>query len=311
MVSLSTQSLAAVVLLCLVSGSTGGYVAVSFLLYAPKITAMESELLKARIELVDTRVMYNQLNENYTRLNSAYLELNSSLSDLAREISDLRYDHDDLESMWNRITQTTRTDNVATTLLYHTDFGKASNIISISIPLDTYKWYHEVLIHPWLARGQITPAEAYITPSEPVVSSIVATVKAHTSDEEELADALLDLVQDKSHALSIRYYPTQEYKYPVETLVEVGGDCDTHAFLYATLLKAAGFKALLVFSADMTHAAVAVHLNGDPKHSATNQQLSFTVDGLKYYYAETTTYGWRVGDCPPETAGLTFSLLPI
>ena len=311
MVSLSTQSLTAIVLLCLVSGSAGGYVAVSFLLYVPKITAMESELSKARIELVDTRMMYNQLNVNYTCLTSMYLELNSSFSDLVREISDLRSDYSDLESRWDRVTQTTRTDNVATTLLYYTDFGKEPNIISINTPYDTYKRYHEVLSHPWLARGQITPAKAYITPNEPVISSIVATVKAHTSDEEELADALLDLVQDKSHVLSIRYYPTQEYKYPVETLVEMGGDCDTHAFLYATLLKAAGFRALLVFSTDMAHAAVAVHLNGDPKHSATNQQLSFTVDGLKYYYAETTTYGWRVGDVPPETAELTFSLLPI
>lgn len=48
-------------------------------------------------------------------------------------------------------------------------------------------------------------------------------------------------------------------------------DCDTHVFLYASLLKIAGFKVLLAFTADRTHVAVVVHLLSSPKHSTQIQ----------------------------------------
>ena len=310
MAILSPLKLTSIVLVCLVLGSASGY-AVAYLLYLPKITGLESELSTAKTGLTEEQKRYDQLSINNTRLISMYSELNSSYADVVSEFSGLKSDYLNLKSRWDRILQKTKTDQVATTILYYTDFGRVSNLININISYDTYRRYHEVFDHPWLAKSDAGPARAYITPDEPVIEFMVTIVKAQTNDEEELADALLDLVQDKSHVLSVRYYPTLEYKYPVETLVEMGGDCDTHAFLYATLLKAAGFRVLLLLSTDRTHAAVAVHLNNDPKNSATKQLRYFTVDGLRYYYAETTSWGWRVGDLPPDMSELTFSILLI
>jgi hypothetical protein len=148
----------------------------------------------------------------------------------------------------------------------------------------------------------------YITPNEPIITNIVSKIKGQTGSEEELADALLDYVQDKSFTLSNRYYPTEEYKYPIETLVSMGGDCDTHAFLYATLLKAAGFKVLLAFTSDRSHIGVAVHLENEPTHCERNYY--FTQDGVRYYYAETTGWGWMVGEMPPDM-GESFFLVSI
>ena len=160
------------------------------------------------------------------------------------------------------------------------------------------------------------PAKDYITRNETIVSQIVETVVSQTRSEEELANALLDFVQDKQNGLSIRYYPTREFKYPIETLVEMGGDCDTHAILYATLMKAARFEVLLLYSNEeidgQHHVAIAVRLEKPPQNSLSKIEDSvFNYNGEKYYYAETTSWGWRVGDLPQKFQNLTFRAMPL
>jgi hypothetical protein len=129
------------------------------------------------------------------------------------------------------------------TIVYYTNNGKNQQILSLSIPYEKYDAYHKKN-HPYWGENNLTSAIEYVSSNETIINQIVETVKGQTKNEEELANALLDLVQDKESALSIRYYPTTELKYPIETLVEMGGDCDTHSFLYGTLMKAAGFKVL-------------------------------------------------------------------
>lgn len=201
------------------------------------------------------------------------------------------------------------------TIVYYTNFSNKEQTITLSVPFEKYNsttysnhaiWNNETL----------TPAKDYITDNETIVSQIVEAVISQTQSEEELANALLDFVQDKQNGLSIRYYPTRELKYPIETLVEMGGDCDTHAILYATLMKAARFKILLLYSnekiAGQHHVAIAVHLENPPKNSRPDIEDSvFTHNEEKYYYAETTGWGLRVGDLPLEFQNLTFRTMPL
>jgi hypothetical protein len=144
----------------------------------------------------------------------------------------------------------------------------------------------------------------YITANETIIKQIAEKIKNETQSEEEPANALLDFVQYKGFKLSIIYYPTTELKYPIETLVEMGGDCDTHSFLYATLMKAAGFKVLILLSKDpvsngLPHAATAIHLTKPPTHSLPKyEDKIFIYNNETYYFAETTTSDFRVGDLP-------------
>lgn len=162
----------------------------------------------------------------------------------------------------------------------------------------------------------LTSASNYITVNETIISQIVETIKTQTMSEEELADALLDFVQYKGFTLSIRYYPTSELKYPIETLVEMGGDCDTHAFLYATLMKATGFKVVLLLSKETVngqlHVATAINLKNPPTHSLPQYEDKYIVyNGEKYYFAETTMWGYRVGDLPPWLQNIKFYIIPV
>lgn len=190
-------------------------------------------------------------------------------------------------------------NHTATTVIYYTNFGKDEHFMTLPIPYEKYENYHE-RPHPYFSIHGIDVAKTYITPDEPIIQKIVSTIKGQTRGEEELANALLDFVQDKRHSLSIRYYKTTELKYPIETLVEMGGDCDTHTFLYATLLKAAGFKCLMAFTEESPHTYVGVHLANPPSHNRQSSYHFLTEQEEKYYIAETAAWGWMIGDIPPE-----------
>ena len=115
------------------------------------------------------------------------------------------------------------------------------------------------------------------------------------------ADYVLDFVQQ-----CIEYQSDPEgqgvaehWKFPYETLMEHRGDCEDSAVLYATLMHLMGVDtALLLFIGDeyKGKAHVAVGLALDPPPSPMN---SFDDSGKKYYYCETTSRNYDVGDTVP------------
>jgi hypothetical protein len=263
----------------------------------------ENSQLSASLEVAQSKISQLEtdnglMNEKLSDLNGSYLALNQSYFSFEKSV----FENSDPNSS-------------AVTVVYYTDFGGDQQIMTVSISNSLYDFYHRKN-HPAWDTLNLQSAETYITSNEPIITQIVEKVKNQTGSQEELADALLDFVQYKKHGLSLRYYVTPELKYPVETLVEMGGDCDTHSFLYATLLKAAGFKVVLLYSELVTvgvrHAAVAVHLDMPPEHSLPNYEDRFFVyEGEKYYFAETTISNYRVGDVPKEVANLSYAVVPV
>jgi len=209
----------------------------------------------------------------------------------------------------------------AVSLVYFTNFGSDEQIITLSVPWEKYEYYHK-RPHPRCISNFNTIDDRaiaeYITSDESIITNIARTVRSKTLSQVELANALLDFVQDKRHGLSLRCYPSTntEYKYPIETLVEMGGDCDAHAFLFASLMKAAGFKVLLIFFDEIIeyqhHIAVAVQLEQPPTNSLRPiEDFSLTYNNEEYYFAETTCSNWRVGDLPPILNDVSYQIIPL
>ena len=101
-------------------------------------------------------------------------------------------------------------------------------------------------------------------------------------------------VQNLKYETEREEYPN----YPVETLVDKGGDCEDTAILTAALLQAMGYDAVLIrFSppkeGDAGHMAVGVAVTG------VSGGRSYSYDGQTYYYLETTS-SWPVGEIPPD-----------
>ncbi|MBC8047089.1 MAG: transglutaminase family protein [Fimbriimonadaceae bacterium] len=92
---------------------------------------------------------------------------------------------------------------------------------------------------------------------------------------------------------SINYKDDGYYEYPrfpVETLIDNAGDCEDTAILLASILRYLGYKTILV--SPKGHMGVGI---------AVKEKLSgnaFPYNGENYYYIETTSAGWGIGDYP-------------
>jgi hypothetical protein len=150
-----------------------------------------------------------------------------------------------------------------------------------------------------------------------VTERIVSAVKNCTSaNQEDLADALLSIAQNKGNAawstppvnegvvgsaakenFGTYYNIDGLAKYPIETLVFGGGECLDDAILYSALLKQAGIPAGLCLTTSGTHAFTGVGLGTAPSHIPAGRTTGFFNSSATLYYpAEVTNFGCFVGE---------------
>ena len=121
--------------------------------------------------------------------------------------------------------------------------------------------------------------------------------------DEERANCILSFVQ------SIPFVPEPEgedlWKYPIETLIE-GGDCEDHAFLFASIAKQSGYDvAIIVFH---EHKMAGIRLN-DPY--IMEDVVYYLFDGNKYYACETSGGAYSIGKVPNEYMGEYYYIFPV
>ena len=102
-------------------------------------------------------------------------------------------------------------------------------------------------------------------------------------------------------------------RYPIETIVDEGGDCEDTVVLFITILKEMGYDvALLLFASD-EHMAAGVHVtqqflaDWDEDYSP---KYYVAQNGKNYAYCDTTFPGWRPGEQPPKIKG-SANIVPI
>ena len=89
--------------------------------------------------------------------------------------------------------------------------------------------------------------------------------------------------------------PREYARYPDETMYDKRGDCDCKAVLAAIMFREAGHKTAYLTTSD--HAAIAVAFRSQ---SNTGESL-VTKDGYIYFFCETTSDGFRIGDLGSTT----------
>jgi hypothetical protein len=110
----------------------------------------------------------------------------------------------------------------------------------------------------------------------------------------------LDYIADEDEDGNEIEYP----KYPIETLVDGGGDCEDTAILLASLIKAEGYGVALICMPDH----VAVGISGEGVEGLGSY---YEYDGKKYYYVETTAQNWPIGEIPDDYKGKSVELLVV
>jgi hypothetical protein len=185
--------------------------------------------------------------------------------------------------------------NYDQTYSFQVQFGLLSQELYVSVPPSLYDYYHS-------KTHSLTDDNGYATLVTPDAFTFIAeNIQNLTRDkprsDEEFANAALMLVHQIPYAVS-------EVKYPVETLVENSGKCDTLSLLAASIMKAGGLDVVLLYFKGVHHINVGVYLPYEPH--GTWWWLSptgYESNGKKYWIAECTpATDWKVGDVPPLLA---------
>lgn len=115
--------------------------------------------------------------------------------------------------------------------------------------------------------------------------------------------AILAFVQSLRYTSDSASTGYDEYpRFPVETLVDDGGDCEDTAILFATLVLILDYNVVLINPPN--HLAVGVW--GDNLYGSY-----YTYNSRRYYYCETTGDGYNIGNIPSEYEGASAYLYSI
>jgi len=92
-------------------------------------------------------------------------------------------------------------------------------------------------------------------------------------------------------------------RYPIETLVDNGGDCEDTSILTAALLNEMGYEVVLL--------ELPQHMGVGVKWADGHPGTYVLYEGAKYYYLETSGRGWKIGQLPDEYKGQQFTVCPL
>ncbi|MHB1153512.1 MAG: hypothetical protein ACYCWE_15340 [Eubacteriales bacterium] len=122
-------------------------------------------------------------------------------------------------------------------------------------------------------------------------------------DDYQIIELMISFVQSLEYVSDDIGTGYDEYpKFPLETLYDQGGDCEDTSILLASLIRELGYGVVLIMFDD--HMGVAV------LGESTLEGYYYEYDGLPYYYVETTSPDWQIGELPSELVGQYARILP-
>jgi hypothetical protein len=180
--------------------------------------------------------------------------------------------------------------------------GSPAYLLNVTVQQSLYDYY----------RGQSHTLHSesdfakFVTPD--ALKPIANRLREKYSDDEDFANGALMIVHQ------IPYVETLPVKYPVETIVENAGDCDLFSYIAASIMKAGGLDAVLLYYEDASHMNVGVSLPHVPQ-DAREPAYYVTYNHVRYYVAECTggdlQNGWRVGEAPNDLKSVPVQVITL
>jgi hypothetical protein len=125
-----------------------------------------------------------------------------------------------------------------------------------------------------------------------IIAQLVGIFKESGFEKYDMVEFVAAFIQNLPYIPDNATSPLDEWpKYPLETLVDGGGDCEDSSILAAVLLNEIGFDVVLI--ALPNHMGIGIRCDGNGTYFVDNY-------GNKYCYLETTGRGWKIGQLPDE-----------
>ena len=172
------------------------------------------------------------------------------------------------------------------------------------IPQSLYEYYQEI------PRPPTQNYSVYVTHPlddiyiEHLTEKIQKAAQEAGFSEYETVEFAASFVQSLPYTADSLTTPYDEYpRYPIETLVDKGGDCEDTSILLASIIDKMGYGVVLIELPD--HCAVGV------KGGENAYGTYWEYEGSKYYYIETTGKGWGIGQLPEEYENMSAAIYPM
>jgi hypothetical protein len=173
-----------------------------------------------------------------------------------------------------------------------------------------YDWtWNENIHEDWYEyyknKKRVEHGTDYVTYDDPFIERIAELISDKNAEKGFLCKSCLAIsfIQSLSYIYDF-YTGYDEYpKYPVETFFEKNGDCEDTSYLAASIIYALGVDVRLVILP--SHMAIAVSFNCDTAGTY------YKADGKCYYYVETTSEDFEVGEIPNQFSSTRAELINI
>jgi len=180
---------------------------------------------------------------------------------------------------------------------------------NLSIPTALYDAYRDVSVSVRTRNGPAgygyltTTQDYYIKSLAQKLMDITTQMGYNDYDKVSFVLAFVQNLRYTSDLVTTGYdeYP----RFPIETLVDEGGDCEDTAILFATLTRIMGYG--VVYINPPNHYAVGIL--GD---NLRGTYWAYPPDSNQtYYYCETTGVNFKIGQLPQEFNGQTVKIYAI
>lgn len=197
-------------------------------------------------------------------------------------------------------------------------FKNSFHKINLNIPIHKYEWALQSMVNrtpqSYGPQYGINKMRNFVTENDTVIISLanklqnIASTKGY--NQSETVNFVMSFVQ---HTITYQddnqSKGSDEYwRYPIETLVDKQGDCEDTSVLFASIIENIGYDAVLLFyiiEDDIGHLATGVsNLQILNAHSITYEQK-------EYYYCETTSIGFSIGEKPNDIPDKPEEIIPI
>ena len=196
---------------------------------------------------------------------------------------------------------------------YEWDYGGIRWVYDSEIPKETYEYFSD--------RNRTSDYSEYVNnPSDDEWMKSLAdlfsdNVKDKEWNEFKTVSFVLSFVQSMPYTSDKLTAGYDEYpRYPVETLVDKGGDCEDTSILFASIVRGMGYGVVLLQLEEDEHLAVGVKISMDIVdnwHRLYPLTYYTTESDEIYAYCETTGEGWELGHKPEDLKSTSAKIIEV
>ncbi len=303
---MSAKIIASILIGAIIAAGAGYYYYTEYIV--PEIEGLQDAVDQLTSDYEDLTGEFNALTDEHEALNQQLQSLQDEHTELVGDQEELMSDYEALTEQYEQLQseyESLLSDYEAAfggldispesipvlEKQYTWEWDGVERSITVTVPEQMYDYYSEK------ERYQTTDYRGYILHplDDAYVEALVYEFNIIQVDEglstENKTDLVISFIQNLEYALDIETKAKTEYpRFPVETLVDGGGDCEDTGILMASLLGSMGYNVSLIFLPD--HLAVGIAVNATGAH--------WVYENVTYYYLETTSPGWEEGEVPPE-----------